>query len=626
MYKKIVFYLKEILIYQCKFDTTLYKSIVRCANPSTHKTLEKLWKKILFYRYITILLELTSAILTFWGNILVIEKKLDVFVIFLLLRIVHKGISSGYANYIQDSLLVRESIFTDTLTRFRTKFSRVYPEESIEMIQKTITDIIHCERFKNLTITLILQTIALVLSLKYTNTVFPALLIIFYCFLMFFLVTVIAQLMSFFGKKFRIMNDQIRILHNTENYLFKSVDFQSHIRQIQPDLLKMAFVKASANVDNILLTLLFVFSYTRIYGGKEIAMLIVIINFIDPILNYLLTLLQCWPKVISMKKDVLYPIINTLRTKVPSPLTQPKSNLKKDSKIKSILLSNIRHRFPDSNDFILDLPEIELFTNGGIYTVTGDSGQGKSIFLNILGNELFPIDGQVSLKFGEQSVSYNQIGYWKLRNLIRYIWISNIEFPTITTLQLFRTCLADSRNCYFTNVFNGNPDNKHIKKLLSQKSNLSYVSNPLLTPTNNDQHYIDEFTYKLLVKILIDSGLFREEEKHIINLEIDKLSGGQHARLITAFYLVSPLQIVLLDESLERTTKDSSHSKNCKTNSNGNVIYTRDRMINFIGEIIQESKQTVFLLIQGEDAELLQIKKVCGALNIWAILRLVKKA
>jgi len=82
-----------------------------------------------------------------------------------------------------------------------------------------------------------------------------------------------------------------------------------------------------------------------------------------------------------------------------------------------------------------------------------------------------------------------------------------------------------------------------------------FIFDTVVDARTMDENIIDNRVKILLDGYLFESGLFKESEDHILTTPISDLSGGQQARVLTAYALSGVEQIVLLDEALERTTQ-----------------------------------------------------------------------
>ena len=623
--ENILFFLKEALIFQGKFDSFLYNTILKCANRSIQPHLKTVWRRVRTYRLLDHLLCIVYGILFYFLNNSLINKNLDQFILFLFIKLLLNAITSGYSNHIQDTLLTIESTFSDTLFKYQTKFNRNYPNTSKETLKRTIFNIINCERFQPIVFILMIESAILIYLFVNNNIPISPSIVMLYIVLMIVLVYIIAQQMAFYLYKFNQINDELNKCNKIQINSFDKLNANTIIKPSKPLVNKMSIVKSFANTQYLIISLLFLSTYSFINKGQNISIFIVIISFVDPIMNLIFIWLRFWPDVLISKRRVLHPIAKLLNSAIPTPISQPSHTTFKSLNIDNIAINNLKHYFPDSPNPVLEFPKLIINTTNGIYTVTGDSGQGKSVFLNILGNEIFPTEGTISIITDNSVINYNDIGYWNLRDTIRYVWVSNVEITGTNAVKLFRTYLDPKhKESYFNKLVSQSDIKGTLNKLLTNEEIIDFVNNPLIEATTSDQILIDKIVKDTLIELLFKSQLFRENESHILDLDISKLSGGQHARLITAFYLVSQLKIVLLDESLERTTKDSSHTLSFRTDSRG--IYTRERMIKFIGDISKVNNQTVLLLVQGGKEEIEMIKKASGNCYLGNIVIGNKKA
>jgi ABC-type phosphate transport system ATPase subunit len=134
------------------------------------------------------------------------------------------------------------------------------------------------------------------------------------------------------------------------------------------------------------------------------------------------------------------------------------------------------------------------------------------------------------------------------------------------------------------------------------RTNTKYLFQTTYQASTIIEQKADLYLKNLLNRTLFESGLFRESEDHIMTTNIEALSGGQQARLLTAYYLTGPEQVVILDEGLERTTQRFSTSG----------VYTRERLIRFIGNIAESSGKTILLIVQGGSNEQQLVHKFAG--------------
>jgi len=362
---------------------------------------------------------------------------------------------------------------------------------------------------------------------------------------------------------------------------------------------KMTFAKVFANVyANIFIILMFfIFAH---FGKiqiefKSLLVFILITSYIDSKIHEISREL---PYALIARWDYLEPFLEKLQTTVPSPLTLPKTEYAKElTNPISIEFKDIVYRKEEIERELLQIKDLEIKLKQGLYVVAGDSGEGKSLFMSIIGSEIFPTSGKIQIldKQG-QYYDLNKMYYWKLRDLINYVWVSKIDFIGTSPVKLFRTRLLKDESSEFFNALTI----KYCElDTAVHERNEDFILNNIQDPQNEEQINIDSCVKKILDDFLIRSGLFRENELHVLDTEIQNLSGGQQARLLTAYYLTGPTPVVLLDEGLERTTKGFEEG----------VQYTRERLIKFISYVVNNSDKTVFLLVQGGKEEESQIKE-----------------
>jgi hypothetical protein len=213
----------------------------------------------------------------------------------------------------------------------------------------------------------------------------------------------------------------------------------------------------------------------------------------------------------------------------------------------------------------------------------------------------------VSLKDDNKEYDISKMHYWKLKSLVNYVWVTKVDFLGITPIQLFRPRMLETGS---SELFRALFEKHHSCDNTLLDKNMDFIMNNIKKHHSDEENQIDLCVRDVLDDLLIQSGLFRENESHILNSQIQELSGGQQARLLTSYYLTGPEPVILLDEGLERTT--SGFEKD--------IEYTRERLIKFISYVMKNTDKTVFLLVQGGRDEEKQIESELGERYLGTIM------
>ncbi len=457
-------------------------------------------------------------------------------------------LTSNLSYYLQDN--------KDVSLKYRSKLSSIYTN---------ITNTCLLERSGNIFMNFVVLVFTTTyLSERYLNT---------NSFLLVLLLTGTIGLAYVFIKKMELVYNVVYSREGIlkieyENKIHKYKQFPlliKHYNRLKKYFNKLLFIKGFLNVYHqfyILIGILLIF----ISNNRLIVLHVITLKMLlDNLDNSVFEKFRNMPQSHSLQTNIIRPMLNDIKSTVPSPLSIPNKKIIKSPKIKAIDIKNLRFVPKDINQEILKIKRLNIKINKGLYLITGDSGEGKSVFMNLLANIRFQTEGTINLiDRNNKSWNYNSLGYWNYREIIKYIWISRENYSKIT-----------------------------IKKLFSQIINEGYISD-----------FFNDFFKKgnTIKDLLFKTNLFRKNELHILNSDVGMLSGGQQARAFTALHLVTKPQIILIDESLERTTMKFSDSE----------VLTRERLIKFITYIVKNSDKTVFLLIQGGKDEEELVKNELG--------------
>lgn len=615
----IDFYWPQIFKNVGKFPIGSLEQIYQLAPPDLKPQIKSLINRVKITRILNTISSLSLLIPQVWLFITIANKDIYNYILGLSCFVCLQALHSAIANFGQDSLFLVDSLLVKIITFSLNRKNcspRIY--DKTKELRKQITDAIGLERQSNLWIILFINLIVFSYLFHHYYNLNWIIVLLSYSTLAVIVFTIVYTMQKLYQK---FSNTSVRIKQTFANN-FTQQSTQNPIpisNKCQHTLLfRMTINKIAANSYSYIFILILLLLLLHQNPYLSIVTVLAINLMIQILTMKLYFLLKQLPRSLAVQKNILNPLLKEVATKVPSPITQPGTiDQNKDFTIKELILDKTQYTPPDQ----INQKEPKITINltipikAGLYTITGDSGEGKSLSLSLIGNLIFPTKGQIWLKTDKhQKINYSDLGYWSIYQKIVYAWITEKQFTNTTPIKLFRSrLLSQEQNHYFAELMA-----KHDLDGLCTQANLAKYKNFLLnsviktkTPT---QEQFDQLVRRILQDLLFKTKLFRSDEKHILTTSVEKLSGGQQARLLTALFLTGPQQLVMLDEGLERTTQNfNDYQDNSAENHNRKShLYTRDRLIQFICSMVKKSNKTVMLLIQGGSEELNQVKKELG--------------
>lgn len=619
--RNVKFYIREIFVNVGKIDSKLFGVICDLARPSLRSYLRKLWREVLLYRWINQVSVILKVSLGYFTVAAVASQDIELFMWVIFLNIVINSVGAYVTNYSQDKMRLLRGLFVNRIREFiKNRRFEGYEDIDITDLDFDFVLMIMLGRHSNVWITLI-WTVAVwsYAYARYYGRDFAAGLIFFL-----FVIVAILGIVLLMVYLYSILSKQnMEVLvgdRNSTELGGVQLDTTYRFAKLRKVLVYLGIDKVFVNVYGSVFVLCGLLLFRDGILSTWVNSVFLLYSVVRSIKNTMFYVINELPRAIAVKKKKIGPIINVISHLVPSPINQPGQVSMEYVRFKEIVIEDVTLK-SESSELLLNIPSYRFDLSPGLYIVAGDSGKGKSLFLNIIGNKRFPTSGKVSLA-GESGklYEYGDLGYWNVLNVVNYVWIAQKNFANTTAVRLFRSLLYDGEgSMYFDELVKKSGTNGmesgSISKLLSSV-NRNFLLDTLAEPGTREEEAVDVVVKKALDSLLFDTNLFREDERHVLTSDVSVLSGGQQARLYTALFLMKSQQVVLLDEGLERTTLGI---KGCS----GNGIsyeFTRDRMISFIAGVLKKSDKTVFLLSQGGSEEIEKIKTVVKDKHLGTIL------
>ena len=294
------------------------------------------------------------------------------------------------------------------------------------------------------------------------------------------------------------------ILYNLQNYYIRNFDYFD--RDIRKRMAKNSFVIGSIRfilegVILLILSFLVLFIFKNNNGYDDFAVLATFAVAAQKLLPSMQTIYRMWSNLLQKK----YQLIDTLDI---FRLSKNKTYeiVEKDFFNRSISFQNLKFRYSDSNNFILNSLNLKIL-KGECIGIIGKSGSGKTTFIEILMTLLFPSCGKMFVDDIDIFNSPNRkfLNTWRqiLSHVPQDIFISDSSFAE--------------------NIAFGIPFNDIDLDKIKRVSKLAQLDN-----------FIEGLPKKYLT-ILGEGG--------------SKLSGGQRQRIAIARALYRDAKIIILDEA-----------------------------------------------------------------------------
>jgi ABC-type Mn2+/Zn2+ transport system ATPase subunit len=594
MKKKLKFILQEYLLLSGRFRKNTFKTLLATSPPHLKKEFSQLWTQIKITRLVTALFAIPRYLLVIRA-FLILPTNYKNSLLFFLISILLYTIQYYLSNIIQDKIYLYQDIISNHLISFVKNRSLTNYSKVKSKLPNLIRSIANRERHLNLPyqIILYLVTITIGITNHLSNNLIVVLVIIFV------ITTAILPLLmeKLYSTLFKNRDTKSIAYKNLSTLSQPIKSLKNKPSQTKQTLHLLALNKSIINSIFTLLMILLVNMTLKQNNLINISILLIILYRTTTVIQAQIQIF-IWnvPELTTEKFELLRPLNYALKNTVPTPYTQPtKRKIPLDENFESLQITDLTYK--KKTKVLINIPKLEIQLNKGLYTLIGDSGEGKSIFLSLLGNKLLPTTGELTLKRKQENYTYSKLGYWNLNKIINYIWVTKETFENTTPLQIFKLRFLESSQLFKDIIKKTTPDTD--LKLLIEK-NKDFVKNTTSSVYTQQEECIQDILENSLDKLLFKTKLFKENERHILNTSISKLSGGQQARVITAFYLTARQQFLLLDEGLERTTKSFHNTKD--------YLYTRERLISFFSYITKHSQKTIILVVQGGDKELQTIK------------------
>ena len=294
------------------------------------------------------------------------------------------------------------------------------------------------------------------------------------------------------------------ILYNLQNYYIRNFDYFD--RDIRKRMAKNSFVIGSIRfilegIILLILSFLVLFIFKNNNGYDDFAVLATFAVAAQKLLPSMQTIYRMWSNLLQKK----YQLIDTLDI---FRLSKNKTYeiVEKDFFNRSISFQNLKFRYSDSNNFILNSLNLKIL-KGECIGIIGKSGSGKTTFIEILMTLLFPSCGKMFVDDIDIFNSPNR----KFLNTWRQI-LSHVP------QDIFISDSSVAENIAFGIPFN-DIDLDKIKRVAKQAQLDSFI----------------EGLPKKYLTFLGEGG--------------SKLSGGQRQRIAIARALYRDAKVIILDEA-----------------------------------------------------------------------------
>lgn len=580
-----------------KFDRETFYGIQVLAGRDYKQTFDELWKKIVFFRYFINSVEVIAIVNTGIVVYFLSKHNFSMYFSFFIFGVMIHAIKMGAGNYIQDRSFDYISVLQNGLTRYLTR-RNVDGDYliNVQNVHKYFISILSLERFPNIYFTLLLISIIYSYLLRSLFNVSPLLSVV----TLLGIILVSFFYTYFMNKTYSITADinkrRTTLISNANQLQDISFDKISKHSLKNPQIGKMTTIKVIANVyANAFFVFLIVMIILTTRTYPEFVTVLGISLLLHALDSRVLFLWRQLPEATYALEEVIKPLIKLQAEKIPTPLSTHGTDVIDYKQVINLRLEDVKVEDPNTKKLILEAKNLAVPIKKGLYLITGDSGEGKSTLMSVVGRTDFVSSGKIFFDVNGKESNFDDLDFETFRKWVDYVWVTEKRFDRTSPLKLLRLLVPEqAHNQNFDELFRFDIDLSKVQQ--------DYFLNSVRSAENPAEQAVEDILQARFLTWFEETGLFRSNENHILDLDFSKLSGGQTARFLTALFLLKNSRILLIDEGLERTTKGYEDG----------VIYTRDRLINFISHCVGRLDKCLFLMIQGGADEVAQIKNSLG--------------